>query len=96
MKESETRCAKIEVVKLEDFIRFLEYAYRGDFTVPPWEEGPANPSSVPSTVRSEQPCQGESALISQHLTSESVTHPLYREPPSAPVRGPPRLEDGTK
>lgn len=38
MQESETRCARIEDVRVDDFIRFCEYAYRGDYTVPPWEE----------------------------------------------------------
>jgi hypothetical protein len=48
MKESETRCARIKDVKMEDFIRFCEYAYRGDYTVPPWEESPPNPSCASS------------------------------------------------
>ncbi|KAF2714609.1 hypothetical protein K504DRAFT_359261, partial [Pleomassaria siparia CBS 279.74] len=38
MAESETRSAKIVDVEVEDFVRFCEYAYRGDYTVPPWEE----------------------------------------------------------
>ncbi|KAF2802861.1 uncharacterized protein BDZ99DRAFT_482433 [Mytilinidion resinicola] len=46
MGESETRCARIEDVKVDDFIRFCEYAYRGDYTVPPWEELPPEPSST--------------------------------------------------
>ncbi|KAL5374890.1 hypothetical protein PMIN06_012164 [Paraphaeosphaeria minitans] len=46
MGESETRCARIEDVKVDDFIRFCEYAYRGDYTVPPWEELPPEPSSI--------------------------------------------------
>ena len=46
MEESETRCARIEDVKVDDFIRFCEYAYRGDYTVPPWEELPPEPSST--------------------------------------------------
>lgn len=29
LKKSKTRCAKIEVVRVDDFIRFCEYAYRG-------------------------------------------------------------------
>lgn len=37
MKESATRCATIEDVNVDDFIRFCEYAYRGDYTTPPWE-----------------------------------------------------------
>jgi hypothetical protein len=37
LAESEKRYAKFEDVQVEDFIRFCEYAYRGDYTVPPWE-----------------------------------------------------------
>jgi hypothetical protein len=62
MKESETRCAKIEDVKLEDFIRFCEYAYRGDYTVPPWEESPPNPSSASSN--NQQSGEGDSLGLS--------------------------------
>ncbi|KAF2108670.1 hypothetical protein BDV96DRAFT_555910 [Lophiotrema nucula] len=46
LEESETRCARIEDVGVDDFIRFCEYAYRGDYTVPPWEELPPEPSST--------------------------------------------------
>jgi hypothetical protein len=46
MGESETRCAKIEDVEVDDFIRFCEYAYRGDYTVPPCEELPLEPSTT--------------------------------------------------
>jgi hypothetical protein len=43
MKESESRCAKLEDVEVDDFVRFCEYAYRGDYTVPPWEDRPSIP-----------------------------------------------------
>jgi hypothetical protein len=47
MEESEKRCAKIEDVRVDDFVRFCEYAYRGDYTVPPWEEVvPESSSSI--------------------------------------------------
>ncbi|ORY10230.1 hypothetical protein BCR34DRAFT_588707 [Clohesyomyces aquaticus] len=32
MEESKKRCARIEDVTVDDFIRFCEYAYRGDYT----------------------------------------------------------------
>jgi hypothetical protein len=38
MSEANTRCAEIENIEVEDFIRFCEYAYRGDFTVPTWKQ----------------------------------------------------------
>lgn len=37
MGEAEQRCAKFENTRVEDFIRFCEYAYRGDYTVPTGE-----------------------------------------------------------
>lgn len=49
MEESETRCARLEDVQVDDFIRFCEYAYRGDYTVPPWEEVPPDPSCMSDT-----------------------------------------------
>jgi hypothetical protein len=45
MEESNNRCAKIEDVRIDDFVRFCEYAYRGDYMVPPWEEIPLRSSS---------------------------------------------------
>ncbi|KAF3004328.1 hypothetical protein E8E13_009412 [Curvularia kusanoi] len=38
MGEAATRCAQIKDVEIDDFIRFCEYAYRGDYTTPPWED----------------------------------------------------------
>ncbi|KAF2677851.1 hypothetical protein K458DRAFT_377600 [Lentithecium fluviatile CBS 122367] len=38
MEESETRCAIFKDVQVDDFIRFCEYAYCGDYTVPQWKE----------------------------------------------------------
>ncbi|PSN58889.1 hypothetical protein BS50DRAFT_443563, partial [Corynespora cassiicola Philippines] len=34
MVEAKTRSAEFQDVKPEDFMRFLEYAYRRDYTVP--------------------------------------------------------------
>ncbi|KAF9730276.1 hypothetical protein PMIN04_012887 [Paraphaeosphaeria minitans] len=48
MEESATHCARIEDVKFDDFIRFCEYAYRGDYTTPPWEAALPEPSSTSS------------------------------------------------
>jgi hypothetical protein len=35
--EAKTRSAELSDVEPDDFIRFLEYAYRGGYTVPSWE-----------------------------------------------------------
>jgi hypothetical protein len=34
--EAQTRSAELEDVQPDDFVRFLEYAYRHDYTVPSW------------------------------------------------------------
>lgn len=47
MEESEKRCARIEDIEVDDFIRFCEYAYRGDYTVPPSETlSPPMPGNI--------------------------------------------------
>jgi hypothetical protein len=48
MGEAATRCARIEDVKVDDFIRFCEYAYRGDYTTPPWEDVLQEPDPMSS------------------------------------------------
>jgi hypothetical protein len=58
MNEANTRCAEIKEVEVEDFIRFCEYAYRGDFTVPTWkrdETWSASPKVLPNDMESELP-----------------------------------------
>ncbi|KAF2202788.1 hypothetical protein GQ43DRAFT_462107 [Delitschia confertaspora ATCC 74209] len=35
MREAQTKTAEIVAIEPEDFMRFVEYAYRGDYTVPP-------------------------------------------------------------
>ncbi|KAF2823531.1 hypothetical protein CC86DRAFT_409437 [Ophiobolus disseminans] len=39
LAESTTRCAELDDVEPEDFVRFLEYAYRRNYTVPAWRPG---------------------------------------------------------
>lgn len=36
MKEAQDRCAELNM-EMEDFVRFVEFAYRGDYTAPAWE-----------------------------------------------------------
>ncbi|PSN59245.1 hypothetical protein BS50DRAFT_537712 [Corynespora cassiicola Philippines] len=54
MEESQKLCAKIEDVQVEDFIRFCEYAYRGDYTTPSWEELEPETSSLSRNNESDE------------------------------------------
>jgi hypothetical protein len=54
MEKSILRCARIEDVQVDDFIRFCEYAYLGDYTVPPWEELQHEPISTPGTIQQDE------------------------------------------
>jgi hypothetical protein len=72
MNEANTRCAEIKEVEVEDFIRFCEYAYRGDFTVPTWkrdETWSSSPKVLPNNVKSDIP--------------EPVSEPVPELPPVA-------------
>ncbi|KAJ4383893.1 hypothetical protein N0V86_000736 [Didymella sp. IMI 355093] len=46
LKESQDRCAEIEDVDPETFIRFLEYAYRRDYTDPSSSQAPTTLSTA--------------------------------------------------
>lgn len=36
LAEATHRCATIREIRPDDFLRFIEYAYRRDYTIPPW------------------------------------------------------------
>jgi hypothetical protein len=38
MDEAQKKCARLADVEVQDFVRFVEWAYRGDYTVPKWKE----------------------------------------------------------
>jgi hypothetical protein len=78
MNEASTRCAEIENVEVEDFIRFCEYAYSGDFTVPNWKQDEtANaPDPVVDVPWPEEP------VVEVPWPEEPVTEePMVEEPP---------------
>lgn len=55
MSESESRCANIPDLEVEDFVRFCEYAYRGDYSVPQYhvrESSTANGTLSPPRSQS--------------------------------------------
>jgi hypothetical protein len=53
--EAETRSAKLSDVEPDDFTRFLEYAYRGGYTVPSWElDLPAHVTSEVETAPADE------------------------------------------
>jgi len=72
MNEASTRCAEIENVEVEDFIRFCEYAYSGDFTVPTWKQD-ETPNTPESKADMKWPDEGPAA-----------EEPMVEEPPPPP------------
>jgi hypothetical protein len=48
MDEAQKRCATFKDVRVDDFVRFCEFAYRGDYTVPAWEPDPLGPLDPPA------------------------------------------------
>jgi hypothetical protein len=47
MDEAQKKCARFEDVRVEDFVRFVEWAYRGDYGVPGWTPCPSNLWTLP-------------------------------------------------
>jgi hypothetical protein len=57
MDEAQKGCATFKDVRVDDFVRFCEFAYRGDYTVPAWEPVPLDPlaeSNGPKEVLSKK------------------------------------------
>jgi hypothetical protein len=96
MEESATRCARIEDVKVDDFIRFCEYAYRGDYTTPPWEEVLPEPSSTSSKGQQEcddGPWGGPMPKKKKVKKARVVPVPdVYEDLPAAPPEPEPPYE----
>jgi hypothetical protein len=46
MDEAQRKCARFENVKIDDFARFCEFAYRGDYKVPTWDMDPQDPCDI--------------------------------------------------
>jgi hypothetical protein len=65
MGEAATRCARIEDVKVDDFIRFCEFAYRGDYTTPPWEDVLQELNSKSSNCEKNEDSDSLSTLLSK-------------------------------
>ncbi|KAK7178325.1 hypothetical protein PSPO01_15634 [Paraphaeosphaeria sporulosa] len=60
MEESAMRCASLDDIEVDDFSRFCEYAYRGDYTVPPWENSlpEPKPKSNENRENGDEDCWG--------------------------------------
>ncbi|KAF1958763.1 hypothetical protein CC80DRAFT_524204 [Byssothecium circinans] len=78
MSEAETKSAELKDIETEDFIRFVEYAFRRDYTVPAWiiddtvkDESP--PPPCPPTPEPEEP------------STEAAEAPVEPEPPAQPA-----------
>jgi hypothetical protein len=86
MEESVTRCARIEDIRVDDFIRFCEYAYRGDYTTPPWQEVLPELSST-SSKGQQNGCDDPSGVLmsNQKKVKKRRLVPVpdvYEEPPA--------------
>jgi hypothetical protein len=51
MGEAQKGCATFKDVRVDDFVRFCEFAYRGDYTVPAWEPVSMDPPAEPDDVQ---------------------------------------------
>ncbi|KAF2713723.1 hypothetical protein K504DRAFT_530661, partial [Pleomassaria siparia CBS 279.74] len=81
MNEAKTRCAEIENVEVEDFIRFCEYAYRGDFTVPTWKQDEAliTDGQDPDALLDDPKPEVEE--LPEEIVTESVSVPAFGNVP---------------
>lgn len=70
LKESQDRSAEIEDVDRETFIRFLEYAYRHDYTIPSW---------TPDTTTISEDQQNGSTQY-KHSDNQAEFDRVFREP----------------
>jgi len=83
MAEAEMQRASIEDVQTEDFLRFCEYAYRGDYTVPPWEEVAPEPSSTSGTnQQDDDDGWGFASLPSKKKAKKGRVHSSVWEEPA--------------
>jgi hypothetical protein len=96
MEEFETRCARIEDVRVDDFIRFCEYAYRGDYTVPPCEELPPESTADDDGfgdfafgAKKKKGKKGKKERVGVELAPEP--EPLL-EPPPPPMEYPEKID----
>lgn len=80
MRESEERIADINDLTVEDFIRFCEFAYRGDYTVPHWEQDP-EPTDV-----SRETTDSQALLDLQNAAHETSYSPEARDEPISPTQ----------
>lgn len=63
LKESQDRCAEIEDVDSATFIRFLEYAYRRDYTTPIWTQDTSIAEEDQDVSTIKKPCVREPRLV---------------------------------
>ncbi|KAJ9655609.1 hypothetical protein H2201_008768 [Coniosporium apollinis] len=80
MQEAQTRSAEIDDIEPDDFIRFCEFAYRGDFTVPPCEVVDVPPSEEAT----DQVIVYEPDGVSEHSGAEIPQPDDYLVPPPPP------------
>jgi hypothetical protein len=86
MNESQTKCAYVEDVEVEDFIRFVEYGYHNDFTIPKFQEDDSvagNGVSM-STASNQDKSPGSSFLNGDALEPPTARNPYQVLPEVEP------------
>jgi hypothetical protein len=53
--EAKKRSAELKDVEPDDFVRFLEYAYRRNYTVPPWTHDESAPAPIDAELQGGSP-----------------------------------------
>jgi hypothetical protein len=78
MVEATTRSAELQDVEPGDFVRFLEYAYRGDYTVPAWtvDESALATNNIDVPDDDVAPAPEEPAYAPVGMEIEAVPEPV--------------------
>lgn len=81
LNESETRSAEPRDIEPDDFVRFLEYAYRRDYTVPAWvlDEDAQTSSGGVSTIKMKTTAVPRSPGVFGYSESEEPAGPTTFE-----------------
>lgn len=86
MKEAGSKCAELPDLSVDDFTRFCEYAYRGDYTTPAY----AVDEILAARRKSEETSPAEG---SQERPEQAAMNTIPGSPPPEPLPTPPPVDD---